>query len=63
MHAAPGATHGQTGFAGARRGAPPSFCSWWAEYSHRKNDEEDMVADSLLYDERCHLPRTAPGPR
>jgi hypothetical protein len=22
-----------------------------------------MVADSLLYDERCHLPRTTPGPR
>ena len=38
--------------------------SWWKEYSHRKNDQEDdMVADSLLYDERCHLPRTAPGPR
>jgi hypothetical protein len=22
-----------------------------------------MVADSLLYDERCHLPRTTPGPK
>jgi hypothetical protein len=22
-----------------------------------------MVADSLLYDERCHLPRTTAGPR
>ena len=33
-----------------------------AEYSDRKNDEEDEhVADSLLYD-RNHLPRTAPAP-
>jgi len=37
--------------------------SWWHEYTERKNDEGDMVADSLLYDERCHLPRTAAGPR
>lgn len=36
---------------------------WWKDYSHRKNDEDDMVADSLLYDERCHLPRTTAGPR
>jgi hypothetical protein len=35
---------------------------WWEEYSDRKNDEEDEhVADSLLYD-RNHLPRTAPPP-
>lgn len=38
-------------------------CRWWKDYSHRKNDEEDMVADSLLYDERCHLPRTTAGPK
>jgi hypothetical protein len=36
---------------------------WWKDYSHRKNDEDDMVADSLLYDERCHLPRTTAGPK
>jgi hypothetical protein len=36
---------------------------WWKDYSHRKNDEEEMVADSLLYDERCHLPRTTAGPK
>jgi hypothetical protein len=42
--------------------AQPGF-RWWKDYSHRKNDEEDMVADSLLYDERCHLPRTTAGPR
>lgn len=37
-------------------------CSWWREYSDRKNDEEDEhVADSLLYD-RCHLPRAVPAP-
>eukprot|EP00877_Chromochloris_zofingiensis_P013426 jgi/Chrzof1/8337/Cz03g06200.t1 len=40
-----------------------SLHKWWKEYSHRKNDEDDMVADSLLYDERCHLPRTTPGPK
>ena len=33
------------------------------EYSDRKNDdEEEHVADSLLYD-RSHLPRTVPAPR
>ena len=33
------------------------------EYASRKNDEEEEhVADSLLYDERCHLPRTIPAP-
>eukprot|EP00200_Dunaliella_tertiolecta_P001508 CAMPEP_0202348988 /NCGR_PEP_ID=MMETSP1126-20121109/6672_1 /ASSEMBLY_ACC=CAM_ASM_000457 /TAXON_ID=3047 /ORGANISM="Dunaliella tertiolecta, Strain CCMP1320" /LENGTH=90 /DNA_ID=CAMNT_0048940733 /DNA_START=114 /DNA_END=386 /DNA_ORIENTATION=+ len=36
---------------------------WWTEYAARKNDEDqEHVADSLLYDERCHLPRTAPRP-
>jgi hypothetical protein len=37
-------------------------CRWWAEYSDRKVDEEEEhVADSLLYD-RNHLPRSAPPP-
>lgn len=37
--------------------------SWWKEYAARKNDEDqEHVADSLLYDERCHLPRTTPPP-
>ena len=40
-----------------------SLSSWWKEYASRKNDEEhEHVADSLLYDERCHLPRTVPAP-
>jgi len=40
-----------------------SLQSWWKEYAARKNDEEEEhVADSLLYDERCHLPRTIPPP-
>lgn len=40
-----------------------SAYSWWKEYAARKNDEEEEhVADSLLYDERCHLPRTTPPP-
>jgi len=39
-----------------------SLNRWWKEYSDRKNDEEDEhVADSLLYD-RNHLPRAAPPP-
>ena len=41
----------------------PLSNSWWKEYAARKNDEEEEhVADSLLYDERCHLPRTVPPP-
>jgi len=40
-----------------------SLGHWWQEYATRKNDEEvEHVADSLLYDERCHLPRSAPRP-
>lgn len=40
-----------------------SLGNWWGEYAARKNDEEEEhVADSLLYDERCHLPRSAPRP-
>ena len=40
-----------------------SLQNWWREYAGRKNDEEEEhVADSLLYDERCHLPRSAPRP-
>ena len=40
-----------------------SIGNWWSEYAARKNDEEEEhVADTLLYDERCHLPRTAPRP-
>lgn len=40
-----------------------SLGHWWGEYAARKNDEEEEhVADSLLYDERCHLPRSAPRP-
>lgn len=39
-----------------------SLKSWWRTYSERKNDEEEEhVADSLLYDYR-HLPRTTPAP-
>ena len=34
---------------------------WWVEYVDRKNDEDEHVADSLLYDRR-HLPRTTPAP-
>ena len=40
-----------------------SLGNWWQEYAGRKNDEEhEHVADSLLYDERCHLPRMAQRP-
>jgi hypothetical protein len=37
-------------------------CRWWEEYAARKNDEEEEhVADSLLYDKN-YLPRMAPPP-
>eukprot|EP00308_Calcidiscus_leptoporus_P003146 CAMPEP_0119378386 /NCGR_PEP_ID=MMETSP1334-20130426/48102_1 /TAXON_ID=127549 /ORGANISM="Calcidiscus leptoporus, Strain RCC1130" /LENGTH=103 /DNA_ID=CAMNT_0007397571 /DNA_START=210 /DNA_END=521 /DNA_ORIENTATION=+ len=40
-----------------------SLANWWGEYAARKNDEEEEhVADTLLYDERCHLPRSVPKP-
>lgn len=35
--------------------------SWWRVYAERKDDEEEYVADTLLYD-KTHLPRTAPAP-
>ncbi len=42
------------------RAACCTCARWWSEYASRKNDEEqEHVADSLLYDERCHLPRCA----
>lgn len=41
----------------------PRVLARWKEYAARKNDEEEEhVADTLLYDERCHLPRSAPRP-
>lgn len=40
-----------------------SLRRWWGEYAARKNDEEEEhVADSLMYDERLHLPRTTRRP-
>jgi hypothetical protein len=47
-----------------KRAALDAFTqNWWKEYAARKNDEEEEhVADTLLYDERCHLPRMAPRP-
>ena len=46
-----------------RAACDKSMNNWWREYAARKNDEqEEHVADTLLYDERCHLPRMAPRP-
>mmetsp|Transcript_34045 Transcript_34045/g.56370 ORF Transcript_34045/g.56370 Transcript_34045/m.56370 type:complete len:108 (-) Transcript_34045:351-674(-) len=46
-----------------RAAVDQSTRNWWREYASRKNDEEEEhVADTLLYDERCHLPRTVPRP-
>ncbi|KAK9915061.1 hypothetical protein WJX75_004290 [Coccomyxa subellipsoidea] len=54
------AIYGDTG--DKKKAYDASLNRWWAEYSDRKNDEEDEhVSDSLLYD-RNHLPRTAPPP-
>ena len=49
--------------ASRRRHYPPPLAPrWWSEYADRKNDEEEeYVANSLLYD-RNHLPRMAPAP-
>jgi hypothetical protein len=45
-----------------KRAYDDSLKTWWRTYSERKNDEEEEhVADSLLYDFR-HLPRTTPAP-
>ncbi|WIA08261.1 hypothetical protein OEZ85_007704 [Tetradesmus obliquus] len=55
--------HGRVDQGDKREKYQESLGRWWKDYSARKNDEEDMVADSLLYDERCHLPRTTPGPK
>lgn len=57
------AIYGKTDETSKREEYDKSLGNWWKEYASRKNDEEEEhVADSLLYDERCHLPRTAPRP-
>jgi hypothetical protein len=57
------AIYGKTDAAAKKQAYDKSLGSWWKEYAARKNDEEEEhVADSLLYDERCHLPRSAPRP-
>eukprot|EP00191_Tetraselmis_sp_GSL018_P015852 CAMPEP_0177595560 /NCGR_PEP_ID=MMETSP0419_2-20121207/10440_1 /TAXON_ID=582737 /ORGANISM="Tetraselmis sp., Strain GSL018" /LENGTH=82 /DNA_ID=CAMNT_0019087065 /DNA_START=90 /DNA_END=335 /DNA_ORIENTATION=+ len=39
-----------------------SLKNWWVAYAERKDDEDEYVADTLLYDKN-HLPRTAPEPK
>lgn len=57
------AIYGEMTLEEKRAAVDKSTTNWWREYSARKNDEEEEhVADTLLYDERCHLPRTAPRP-
>lgn len=62
LHAAPPISHAIMGC----RHTLPTDCSplsWWMEYADRKNHEDhEHVSDSLLYDERCHLPRTTAPP-
>tara|TARA_B100000524_G_scaffold343958_2_gene240632 strand:+ start:181 stop:681 length:501 start_codon:yes stop_codon:yes gene_type:complete len=57
------AIYGEQTLEEKRSACDRSINNWWQEYAARKNDEEeDHVADTLLYDERCHLPRTVPRP-
>jgi hypothetical protein len=57
------AIYGKSDAAAKTKAYDASLGNWWHEYASRKNDEEEEhVADSLLYDERCHLPRMAPKP-
>ena len=35
-----------------------SLRSWWTTYAERKDNEDDFIADTLLYD-KTHLPRCA----
>ena len=57
------AIYGEVTLEEKRAALDTSMNNWWREYAARKNDEEEEhVADTLLYDERCHLPRTAPRP-
>lgn len=57
------AIYGEMSLEEKRAEVDKSTNNWWREYAARKNDEEEEhVADTLLYDERCHLPRTVPRP-
>lgn len=57
------AIYGEMSIEEKRAECDKSMNNWWREYAARKNDEEEEhVADTLLYDERCHLPRTVPRP-
>ena len=57
------AIYGEMSLEEKRAACDRSMNNWWREYAARKNDdEEEHVAETLLYDERCHLPRTAPRP-
>jgi hypothetical protein len=57
------AIYGEMTLEEKRSAVDKSMNNWWKEYAARKNDEEEEhVADTLLYDERCHLPRTVPRP-
>ena len=57
------AIYGEITLEEKRAALDTSTRNWWREYAARKNDEEEEhVADTLLYDERCHLPRMAPRP-
>ena len=45
-----------------RRRSAERRARWWATYAERKDDEGEDLADSLMYGDKCHLPRTAPAP-
>lgn len=50
------AIYGERGAAEKKQEFEDSLRRWWASYAERKDDEDEYVADTLLYD-KSHLPR------
>lgn len=54
------AIYGERGAAEKKAEFENSLRRWWATYAERKDDEDEYVADTLLYD-KSHLPRCVLG--
>ena len=52
------AIYGELTLEEKRAAVDKSLNNWWSVYAVSQNDDKH-VADTLLYDERCHLPRSA----
>ncbi|KAK3268176.1 hypothetical protein CYMTET_23308 [Cymbomonas tetramitiformis] len=53
--------HGTANPEDKKKNLDRSLKNWWEVYAERKNDEEEYVADTLMYNLN-DLPRTAPAP-